>query len=167
MEQWDLSNLRVNWCMMRFGELDHTLQEASLRKIKCHKHSANAGVSKKPIQKFWDVSKLFWMGDFGDNPPKTHFFRIFWTLRTYFLGSMTIFGITLGSFGGLTSKFLDWSYGFEAKYSKNWLILGINYRVILIKSNILWHRPHLKSTYLRPYIHLDPKNKFWGPKMDF
>ena len=25
--------------------LDHTLPEASLRKIKCHKHSANAGVS--------------------------------------------------------------------------------------------------------------------------
>ena len=41
----------------------HTMLEASLRKIKCHKHSANAGVSQKPIQKFLDVSELFWMGD--------------------------------------------------------------------------------------------------------
>ena len=47
---------------------------------------------------------------------------------------MTIFGIIMGSFGGLTSKFLDWSYGFEAK---DWLILGMNYRDIWIRSNIV------------------------------
>ena len=28
----------------------HTLLEASSRNIKCHKYSANAGVSQKPIQ---------------------------------------------------------------------------------------------------------------------
>ena len=32
--------------------INHTPLEASLRKIKWHKHSANAGVSQKPIQKF-------------------------------------------------------------------------------------------------------------------
>ena len=77
---------------------------------------------------------------------------------------MTIFGIIMGSFGGLTSKFLDWSYGFEAKDSKYWLILGMNYRDIWIKSNIVWHRPHLKSMYLRPYMLLDPKNRYGTPK---
>ena len=51
----------------------HTSLEATLRKIKLFKQSANAGVSQKPIQKFWDVSQLFWMGDFGDIPQKPIF----------------------------------------------------------------------------------------------
>ena len=52
----------------------HTSLEATLRKIKLFKQSANAGVSKKPIQKFCDVSQLFWMGDFGDIPQNLTFF---------------------------------------------------------------------------------------------
>ena len=48
-------------------------------------YPANAGVSQKPIQKLSDVSQLFWMEDFGDNPPKLNFFN--------FLGQKIIFGV--------------------------------------------------------------------------
>ena len=57
-----------------------TSLEASLRKIKSLKHSANEEVSQKPIQKFWDVSQLFWMGDFD------------------FFKKMEIWGMGLGMF---------------------------------------------------------------------
>ena len=56
---------------------NHTSLEATLRKIKLFKQSANAGVSKKPIQKFWDMPQLFWMGDFGDSPKNLTFFKLF------------------------------------------------------------------------------------------
>ena len=64
----------------------HTSLEATLRKIKLFKQSANAGVSKKPIQKFCDVSQLFWMGDFGDNLQKLTFLEFFGPSKLNFWG---------------------------------------------------------------------------------
>ena len=66
----------------------HTSIEASLRKMKCLKHSTNAEVSQKPIQKFWDVSQLLWMGKLSDNPTKHHFFQFFLPIN-FILGVKT------------------------------------------------------------------------------
>ena len=57
------------------------------------------------------------MGDFGDNPPKLTFLEVFGPLELNFWGDHIWYHN--GFLGGLTSKFLDWSYGFEAKNSKN------------------------------------------------
>ena len=79
----------------------HTSLEASLRKMKCLKHSANAGDSQKPIQKFWDGSQLFWIGDLGDYPLVFNF----WVPKSIFWGSIIIIDIRMGSLRAPASKF--------------------------------------------------------------
>ena len=54
--------------------MPHTLPEPSLRKQKCPGQTANAGAFQWPLERWEDVPQLFWMGDFGDIPPKL----IFW-----------------------------------------------------------------------------------------
>ena len=89
IENWWI-NQKTDWKSQKtrwHNDQWHTSLKAtlSLSKIKVFRHSAKAGVSQNPLQKVWDVSELFWMGNFGDNPQKLHF-PIFWAPKTYYWG---------------------------------------------------------------------------------
>ena len=52
----------------------HTSLEPLIRKNKCSRQTANAGDLHLLLERWGDVSELFWMGDFGDIPKKLRIF---------------------------------------------------------------------------------------------
>ena len=62
----------------------HTSLEPRSRGKKCPGQTANAGGFQWPLERWEDVSQLFWMGDFGDSPQKLTFFQFFGPLICIF-----------------------------------------------------------------------------------